>query len=385
MKYIIITLFLVLSAISVKAQDHIITKTGKDILVNILEIREADVTYTLYTDSAKTPYVMDKEEIQKVVYENGIEERFTSSNNETIIRNNSTNRNTEPDKIYTSDGKVVYCEVVEKKRFGVNYIPVNSKDNYVEYLANTKIDHIEYANGEVEYISGSPNNNKTKKDPKDFSYLSPHFISVNIGPSIPLSLLSGPGSSTATTGFNANLEGSYYFFRGMGVSLNVGYIYNPYNGPSSFSASGGGVITDINYKFDPWQNIFFMGGIGYYNEYKRFFLDYKAMFGGFYTIYPTERGSFVRDGESYDYTVTANSISYLFGGKLGGRYYLTRKLQLKFDVMALFGRAAFDGKVQREFKNGSPSNGDGVVVQGATFVNQSWLNFSVGIAYTLGK
>lgn len=108
-------LFILIGSVSIYSQDHIITKKGKDLSVNITEIRQTDVTFTMYNDSSNTPYVMDKDEIEKIVFENGAEERFGNQNDETIINNNNTNRKKDPDKIYTTDGKVIYCEVVEKK------------------------------------------------------------------------------------------------------------------------------------------------------------------------------------------------------------------------------------------------------------------------------
>src|SRR5688572_9174927 len=221
---------------------------------------------------------MDKAEIEKIVFSNGVEERFGSENNETIINNNSTNRNKDPDKIYTTDGKVIYCEVVELKRFGVNYIAVNSPNNYVDYLANTKIDRIEYANGDIDYISGSPNNTKKRKDPKDFSFLSPHFISLNVGPAIPFGYIGSVGSGNTNnmiTGVDVNLDFTYYLYRGMGFGLTAGYMHNPYNGgPRGFIADSS--MSNIGVTVDGWHNMYVMAGLGYYNEYKRFLVDYKG-------------------------------------------------------------------------------------------------------------
>ncbi len=364
MKSTLIILFILITSVSVYSQDHIITKKGKDLSVNITEIRQSDITFTMYNDSTNTPYVMDKEEIEKVVFENGAEERFGSPNNETIINNTNTNRNKDPDKIYTTDGKVIYCEVVEKKRFGVNYIPIKSNDNYVEYLANTKIDRIEYANGDVDYISGSPQNEKNRKDAKDFTYLSPHYISVNVGPSIPFGAITGGGSSTISTGVDVNIDATYYLFRGMGFGITGGYIYNPYVGyPPTTSLGIPGTATDLKITQDGWSNVYVMAGLGYYNEYRRFLLDYKAMFGAFFSYYPTIRATYTDNGVTQTSTYSDESISYIFGGQISGRYYITRKLQVKLNLATMFGRANFQ----------------------VGPVNLSWLNISVGIAYTLGK
>lgn len=386
MKSTLIILFVLIGSVSIYSQDHIITKKGKDLSVNITEIRQTDVTFTMYNDSTKTPYVMDKDEIEKVVFENGAEERFGNKDNETIINNNNTNRNKDPDKIYTTDGKVIYCEVVEKKRFGVNYIPVKSSDNYVEYLANTKIDRIEYSNGDVEYISGSPQNAKNRKDPKDFTYLSPHYISVNVGPSIPFGIFSGGGSSsTASTGVDVSIDATYYLFRGMGFGFTGGYMFNPYIGypPNQTSLGISGTATDVKITQDGWSNAYAMVGLGYYNEYRRFLLDYKAMFGAFFSYYPTIRATYTDNGVTQNSTYSDESVSYIFGGQVSGRYYITRKFQIKFNLATMFGRANFQGLIRKDFQNGQQVSTSVAGQLGP--VNLSWLNISVGVAYTLGK
>jgi hypothetical protein len=387
MKGTLIILFFILGPLSVFSQDHIITKKGKDLSVNITEIRQTDVTFTMYNDSSSTPYVMDKEEIEKIVFENGAEERFGNQNNETILNNNNTNRNKDPDKIYTTDGRVIYCEVVELKRFGVNYIPVKSTDNYVEYLANTKIDRIEYANGNVDYISGSPQNTKNRKDPKDFSYLSPHYISVNVGPAIPFGVFGGIGTSTiASTGVDVNIDATYYLFRGMGFGITGGYMYNPYTGTQQQSLALSQVpanSTNVDVRVDGWSNAYVMAGLGYYNEYKRLLLDYKAMFGAFFSFYPTARATYTNNGITQTTTYTDQSISYIFGGQVSARYFLTRKFQLKFNVATMFGRGEFQGLIRRDYQNGQQVS-ESVAGQLAP-INLSWINFSVGVVYTLGK
>ncbi len=389
MRSILTILFILICSASVFSQDHIITKNGKDLSVKITEIRQTDVTFTMYNDTAKTPYVMDKTEIEKIVFSNGAEETFGNEDNETIINENSTNRNKNPDKIYTMDGKVIYCEVVELKRFGVNYVPVKSTDNYVEYLANTKIDHIEYANGDVDYISGAPDNDKKRKDSKDFSFLSPHYLSINVGPSIPFGAFAGIGgaaSNSPMVGFETNIDATYYLFRGMGFGITGGYIYNPCNGLQQAAIAQSqvpGTATDVRITVDGWHNAYIMAGVGYFNEYRRFLLDYKAMFGAFFSYYPTARATYTDNGITQTSTYSDESVSYIFGGQVTARYFLTRKLQLKLNVATLFGRANFQGLIRKDYQDGQQVS-ESVAGQLAP-VNLSWINFTFGVAYTLGR
>ncbi len=390
MRGILTILLLLLSSISIFSQDHIITKKGKDLSVNITEVRQTDVTFTMYNDSTSTPYVMDKDEIEKIIFENGTEERFGNKNDETIINNNSTNRNKDPDKIYTMDGRVIYCEVVELKRFGVNYIPVKSNDNYVEYLANTKIDRIEYANGDVDYISGSPQNAKNRKDPKDFSFLSPHFISINVGPAIPFGAFSGGGSNLTHVGMDVNFDATYYLFRGMGFGITGGYMYNPINPIQQTQLrqvaqnNVPATATNTTITVDGWSNGYLLAGLGYYNEYRRFLLDYKAMFGAFFSFFPTTSATYTDGGVEKTESYTSESISYVFGGQVSARYFITRKFQVKLNIATLFGRANYPALIRTVYQPGQNPQ-ESVASFPIAPMNLSWLNFSFGVAYTLGK
>jgi hypothetical protein len=388
MRGILTILLILITSATLFSQDHIITKKGTDIEVNITEIREADVTFTMFKDSSKTPYVMDKTEIEKIVFSNGAEERFANEKDETIINNkNNTNRNTKPDKIYTMDGRVIYCEVVEKKRFGVNYIPSKSTDNYIEYLANTKIDRIEYANGDVEYISGSPQNAKNRKDPKDFSYLSPHYISINVGPAIPFGSFGGIAyNAPNTVGVDVNFDATYYIFRGMGFGITGGYMHNPSN---SFLQTQLTTVAQNNapgstVTVGGWNNAYILAGLGYYNEYRRFFLDYKTLFGAIFSYYPTTTARYNDAGIDKTDTYTSESISYMFGGQITARYFITRKFQVKFNLSTLFGRANYPALIRTVNEPGQAPQ-QSVASFGIQPLNLSWFNFSFGLAYTFGK
>lgn len=397
MKYFFIFFIFLLAGSQLTAQDHIITKEGQDILVIIKNIGETDVTYYNFDDEDKIPYMMEKKKIKKIVFANGAEEEFGDNENETIINNQSTKRTKDPDKIYTTDGKVIYCEVVEKKRFGVNYIPTKSTDNYVEYLANTKIDRIEYANGDVDYISGTPDNEKNRKDPKDFSYLSPNYISLNVGGAFPFGLIGGSSAVNYSiiSGFDVNVDFNYYLYRGLGFGLMAGYTYNPSNLPQLRSV----ITTDLvgyqnqNISVDGWQSGYVLAGLGYYNEYRRFMLDYKGLFGLFINAYPGATASYNDAGidKTRRYYAPAISYSFIFGGQISARYYLTRKFQLKFNLATLFGRASYgvNGIIYKKtFVDGVQEGVDEVVTNSSGLtnpVNFSWINITLGVAYTLGK
>lgn len=375
------------------AQDQIYTTDGQVIQASILEIGEEKISYRNYGRPDGPLYVISKNSVQKIIFESGIEETFNHTGQQIEINNDGTNKDDpkvkEPDRIYLVDGKVIECEVVEKKRFGINYIPVSSQNNYVEYISNTKVDKIVYGEGDVEYVSGSPNNTRKTKDPRDFSYLSPHYVSLNVGPGIPFGAFGssqGGGSGFASTGFDVHADVTYYIFRGLGFSATLGYLYNPFNDAALRQIVNTKVpqtATDLNISIGEWQHIYFLGGVGYYNDFNRLILEYKAMGGLLYSMYPTSVATYTEGGDSYVRRFTDNSVSFVFGGNSGFRYFITRKWSVKGSITMLFGKATFDGLVQSEYKNGV-YQGDQVAT-GVSEQPVAWININVGVAYTLGK
>lgn len=63
-------------AISSHAQDNLYLKSGKTERVKVTEITDRAVRYKMYDNPTGPEYVMDKAKIDRIVYENGTEERF---------------------------------------------------------------------------------------------------------------------------------------------------------------------------------------------------------------------------------------------------------------------------------------------------------------------
>jgi|GEM_PF-4183814 len=392
---LLFVLFLLAGFVSLQAQDQIYTTDGQIINAHILEIKEHDISYQTYGNPEGPIYYISKNSIQKIIFESGIEETFNHTGQQIdLYGDEKTNSQvTSPDRIYLTDGKVIECEVVEKKRFGISYIPVNTDNNYVEYISNTKVDRIEYSEGEVEYISGNPNNRDRRKDPRDFSYLSPHYVSLNVGPAIPFgaygSSQGGAGAGFASTGFDVNADVTYYLFRGLGFSATVGYTFNPYNDIAMRSEVLNNVMgqnptaTDINVNVGDWHNFYAMLGVGYYNDFGRLILDYKAMGGFLYTAFPTSVAKFQDSGNSHRVEFKDNSASFLFGGYSGFRYFLTRKWSVRGGITMLFGKGSFAGIKRTEYINGEYQGES--VFSGTIEQPISWIMIHAGVCFTLGK
>ncbi len=389
----IITFFLAFFPLmAAYSQDRIYTSDGEIIQAKILEIKEQDITFQKHNDASGVVYVIAKNKVQRIVFQNGIEETFHVEGDTQHISGNewqSEQNGKKPDMIYLTDGTVVECEVVEKKRFGINYIPAHENRGYLQYLSNTKISKIAYGNGQVEYISGSPGKGGEKKSPLDFSYLSPSHVSMGIGPAIPFGTFSSSssgGSGNASTGFHAFADATYYLFRGLGFSLMGGYIFNPYEGSafrSYINAQLPTNATQIETSVGNWNVGYLAAGIGYYNDFGRLFIDYKALLGVAFSAHPVGKASYVLDGNNVRREYNGSATSFLFGGAMNFRYYLNRKWSVFGNVSVLFSRATFPGIILTEYVNGVNSGSS--VAAGAFALGFSWINAGVGAAFTIGK
>lgn len=392
MKNIIAFILVFFPLLMTYSQDRIYTTDGEIIQAKILEIKEQDITFQRQNDASGVVFVIAKNKVQRIVFQNGIEETFHSDGDTEYVSGNDwqTERNGKrPDVIYLTDGNILECEVVEKKRFGVNYIPTSDSRGYVQYLSNTKILKIVYGNGEVEYISGSPGKGEDKKSPLDFSYLSPSYVGIGIGPAIPFGSFSAANSSgggNASTGFHVYADATYYLFRGLGFSLLGGYIFNPYDGTSFRSYMNAQLpvnATQTEVSTGNWNVGYILAGIGYYNDFGRLYIDYKALLGPAFSAHPKGVTSYVLDGNEVRREYTGNSTSFMFGGSSSFRYYLTRKWSVFGNFTILFSRATFPGIIRTEYVNGEYAGSS--VSTGEFALGLSWITISGGAAFTIGK
>lgn len=384
-------LFLFFTCISLAgfSQDRIYTTMGEEILANIIDVQEQDITFSKPGESSGIVYTLSKSQIDKIVFRNGIEQVFQQGEMQEI--NAAQENYTYPDELHLTNGDVIPCKIVEKKQYGVNYIPTKDNRGFTEYISNTKVAKIVYANGDVEYISGSSGKKGgERRSPRDFSYLSPHYLSLNIGPAIPFGAFASSdaagGGGYASVGVNVNADFTYYFFRGMGISLVGGYMYNPYDDASyrSFITSQlPPSATDIRVDVTDWSVGYLLGGIGYYNSFGRFFLDYKALLGAVFATHPKGSASYAMNTDRNRWTYTGSAVGFLFGGYTGFRYYLTRQWSVLGNITIMFSRATFPNIIKKEYLN------DELISEteatGSFALNMSWINLAAGVAYTIGK
>ena len=71
-------LFLIITGPSLLAQDKIFRKNGKTVNAKVIEIGTADIKYKIPGDDNSLVYVLEKDRINKIEFENGKVEKFTA-------------------------------------------------------------------------------------------------------------------------------------------------------------------------------------------------------------------------------------------------------------------------------------------------------------------
>jgi hypothetical protein len=77
MKYFCTLLFLVLASATVQAQDKIFRKNGKVVEAKVIEIGTSEIKYRIYGQDDGPIYVLEKDRITRIQFENGTVEKIT--------------------------------------------------------------------------------------------------------------------------------------------------------------------------------------------------------------------------------------------------------------------------------------------------------------------
>lgn len=380
------------------SQDIVVMKSGHEINCRVQEISSDSILFEL-TDSGVMAKAA-KSDVKKIIFSNGIEEYFGSGEQSSnLYYDHSEDSYGKPkpksiyDKIILMDGTVLEGQVLEKLKFGINYVAAESENSTISYIANSKVNKIVYTDGTTEYISGSPNQEKTgnlKKDPKDFSYLSHHYVSAGIGLSVPIGLYSSTGNQGGFAGLGMayHIDASFYPLRGFGFGALVGGSMHTFKN-EGFRASLSASYPNSTSRIGNWNNIYTLGGIGYFNDFGRLVMDYKGLLGAMYTFFPSTTVDFVENNTNYHYKINQRSISFAFGAHAGLRYYITRKWSVKAAFSILVSKARFKGLVVKKYENGNYTGEElfsGSQNYGGVFdVQLSQINLEFGVAYTIGK
>ena len=389
LRYVFLLLFISIFQFT-SAQDQLFMRDGTIMDVKIQSVSENQISYTLPSDERLQVNYISTDNVKKILFESGIEQSFESSNaKEEVIIPVYEEKQSTNDWIYLRDGNMIACNITSKNEYGYSYIPLKGGKGFAEYIPNSKISKVVYANGETDFLNSSKDKRGGERSPFDFTNLSPHYIQLGVGPSIPFGAfgvgqISGGGG--ARIGLNLSADATYYLFRGLGFNLMVGYSYNPFDDSQFRGFINTNVLpnsTINNLNIGDWHTGYIMGGLGYYNDFGRFMMDYKAYMGVAFVQYPSGSVSFTQSNNEYSYQYSSNSTSFILGGYTGMRYFITRKWGISGGITALFSRATFQPLQRKEYVNDALVSTSQITAEfGQSF---SWLMISAGVTYTLGK
>lgn len=89
-KTIIIFVIFIFTANYIKAQDIIVTKDLKSIKSKVLEVSDQEIKYLDFENQSGSYYLIQKNEIKMIVYQNGVIENFQAENIQSEEENVST-------------------------------------------------------------------------------------------------------------------------------------------------------------------------------------------------------------------------------------------------------------------------------------------------------
>jgi len=384
--------FLFLGGGSLFGQDVLHTVQGRTITCEITEVGSNTITYRELEGGGSTLRIIPRVDVAKIVYADG----------STLIISPAAAENPEsasnapwsgPDRIITTDGNVITGEVMERKRFGLNVVPQDDPNGTPIYVPYSKIARIESADGQIEYIQEKAPKETRREERKDFSYLSPNYLSFFAGPALPMGNFgdqSGMNAGHARPGLTASLDITGYVFRGTGFSFISGYSHFPVQNPglrqtleSYIATEYEGQVTGTDVQ--GWQFAHAMAGLGYFSEYGRLMVDVRWFMGFMHVWAPTYTLSYTQPDGISDVSVFSRPDQSLFamGGSIQMRFFLTRKWQVRAGLNLMTAEARFDPMIEDIRSTGSqkvPSLGAGIVTHGL-----GWLSIDVGLAYTIGK
>jgi hypothetical protein len=380
-----------LTASGLSAQDILKTRTGETIACTILEVGEDFVSYTLPADDSKSRYILSVAEITSVEFADGTKQVFHAPSEP---KKEMPVGYIPPDKVVLTNGEILEGEIVERKRFGLNFLS-KGEGKTQRYVPFAQIARIEPGDGPVEYVQEKAPKAENKKSEKDFSYLPPHHAALSIGALIPMGQFGeqgGPNPGYAGPGFLTQAEVTGYIFRGTGVSGIGGYGFMPYKNPAIRNTLDNYLLGNTKYPgatiqnvtSDPWQMAWGQVGMGYISDWGRVMIDSRFAIGVMNVSFPTQTVALTHNGT--DKTVRffrEDAQGLMISGSLALRVFLTRRWQ----VRAGFSISSADVRFSQLLEQENNGNAVGTFITGIGPTNLviGYVGFELGTAITLGK
>ena len=380
-----------LSLSGIFAQDVLKTKTGETINCTILEVGDDFVSYTLPSDESKSRYILSVSEIESVQFADGTKQVFHAPS---TPKKETPPGYIPPDKVVLTNGQTLEGAIVERKRFGLNFLP-KGEGATQRYIPFAQIARIEPGDGPVEFVQEKAPKEANKKSETDFSYLPPHHAALSIGALIPMGQFGeqgGPNPGYAGPGFMTQAEVTGYIFRGTGVSGIGGYGFMPYKNPAVRNAVDNYLLsankfpgaTIQNVTSDSWQMAWGQVGMGYISDWGRVMIDSRFAIGVMNVTFPTQTVALNHNG--VDKTVRffrEDAQGLMISGSLALRVFLTRRWQVRAGFNLSSADVRFSQLQEQE------NNGNALVAPitgiGPTNLVIGYVGFELGTAITLGR
>jgi hypothetical protein len=374
------------------AQDVIHTVSGRTIQCEVREVGSTSITYRELEGGGSTIRIIPRSDVGRIVYGDGSILVVTPGAAENPESASGTPWSG-PDKLYTTDGRLIIGEVMERKRFGLNIVPQDDPTGTPIYVPYNKIARIESPDGQIEYIQQKAPRETRREERKDFTYLSPNYISFFTGPALPMGNFgdqSGVNAGHARPGLSTSLDITGYVFRGTGFSLVTGYSFFPVQNPGLRQTLETYIATEYESQVtgtqvNGWQFAHAMAGLGYFTEHGRLMVDVRWFMGFLHVWAPRYTLNYTRQDGIADASTFYRPDQSLFGmgGSIQMRFFITRKWQVRGGLNLMTAEARFEPMIEEIRNSGSqkvPSLGAGIVTH-----NLGWLSIDFGLAYTLGK
>lgn len=379
------------AATGLSAQDILKTKNGDIIPCTILEVGEDFVSYTLPSDESKSRYILSISEISSVEFSDGTKQVFHAP---AAPKKEKPPGYIPPDKVVLTNGQVLEGEIIERKRFGLNF-QAKGEATAPRYIPFAQIARIEPGDGAVEYVQEKAPKAQDKKSETDFSYLPPHHAALSIGALIPMGQFGqqgGPNPGFAGPGFMTQAEITGYIFRGTGVSGIAGYGVMPYRNPGVRLALDNYLLSQAQYQgatiqnvsSDAWQMTWGQIGMGYISDWGRVMIDSRFAIGIMNVTFPAQSALLTHNG--VDKTIRffrEDAQGLMISGGLALRVFITRRWQVRGGFSISSADVRFSQLLGQE-DNGAPVLAP-ITGIGPTNLVIGYVGFELGTAITLGR
>jgi len=382
---------------AVWTQDFIVLRTGDKLNVQILGITKEAITFRHPNVPADSISALPIVALKQVQYANGLEQYFfLPSEDKTKISQTPSPKSSIQiaiDTVVLRNGKIETGKVIARKRFSIEIAKQLGKN--AETLRLVKIHSIRYAGGAKETIMPPYSFGNPFLKSADFDCLSPHFLGVSTGISLPVGNYAAAENQNvnagfATAGLSVTLSGFFRVYNGWGLSFNAQRNQNPYNNGGlrqqlSDKLEAIGFLASGPVQQSDWLHHSLAAGPSYFLQQGRCMVNVNFAMGLLFSDAPTNQIAGTLAGTPVILSFVRNSTpSPVVLASLDARYFLLRNLQA-FASIQYLGADLNLGETKESVESNTPQapapTGIFTTVNAKKPMNQ--LSFHAGVLFTL--